>query len=399
MATSPSMVFGYIARNFAPIKALYDLSRIDPFLSDTAVESIVEAYGEEISLKRLLEHRILLQLDDTRYELALPLAEAIGYFAEEHSLNSPESIRKYELSFEGLRNGFSAATAPNDIVRISTDTVRELRGFSHDIETMVTELMREARELKSNKEQRDYRQQLDIAIGIVDNYITPVNSMLKTTHEGTIFSLLIDFNKHAFTKRENQLDANIRTTIDQLRLYLHETVERLTQISRTVIEELVPLIRGVQRSSRIMQGALLLLEKEIALETKIPSFGERISRGDFLPYDFFSEAVDRLVAAELDASEIRISFDTLTPSKPKHGISITEIRAKAKSALPISNYHGWLLESIGGEKTTVHELSQCMALLKGADAEFTGERMEIRLKKGVLDAPVINLNNISNQRS
>jgi hypothetical protein len=393
------MAFGYIARNFQVLKTLYELSRVDPILSEEAVESVLSAHEEDVSLDRLMEHQILLRIDEHRYELALPLAEAIGYFSEEHSLNSPESIRKYEHSFEGLRNTFSVAMKQNDIVRLSIDITRELRSFRHDMEAMVNELMREARELKSNKEQRDYRQRLDAAIGIVDNYITPINALLNGKHDGTIFSLLIDINKHAYTKRENQPDVNVKGSLENLRSYLQEVIDRLTQISRTVIDELVPLIRGVQRSSRIVQGALLFIGKDSVPEHMRLSFGERVSREDFAPFDFFSEAVDRITGLDLDASEIRISFEAAEMPKSRAPIDLTKIRAKVTKSLPVQNYHQWIMQNIDGEKKSIRDLSQCMALLKGADAKFTGKRIQLELEEGILDAPIIELNKIDRKEN
>lgn len=398
--TSPSTVFNFIAKNYPLLKVLHDIVRTDPILSETLIFSLCKEYDNEASLEKLLDYRIILSAGDGKYELAQALMDAISFYSNEFVLNSPESIRKYSTSFSELRLRLSSVVNKNDSVRTADDIIRETRRFLDDIEAMLHELMQHARDLKSNKDNMDYRQRFDVAASLVDEYVKPLNLMLDIGHEDSIFSIIHTISQSAFILAQHENDSNIIYKLEVLRESTFRAMDIMKRSLRVVVEELSPLIKGIQRSSNILKGCLIYLEYHQDEQLPILDIARRFVNIHTIDENFYTRATEKIVEVDKMEEDIFIEMPLgneiiIVPAN----VDVSEMQSKVIENLPIDNFYNWINKQLIEDGfIQASDMFNCMSILNTGDVEYIQERVEFTFDDGILNMPMVRLHRLIEEK-
>jgi hypothetical protein len=261
MKAEPKTILNFLSTYYEPIKELFEAQSKDGYVRKEVVTNILRENDSDI-FNQLQEYKFLKKLGDD-FEIRGVYFKFFEFILNEFKPLLPETIEKYERSISSLFKKIKEGIAKdrNILVQRITELYNEVREFSDAVEKNTMRLVAETRELKANVDKIDYKEKVRKASFWIDYYITPLNSILDVTHSQSITNRLFEISEYVNVRRLNFDDEGTRMQFEKLYNFLVQTNDDLMRQSKTLTNELLPLIERIRTESLILTGWIEFLKQ------------------------------------------------------------------------------------------------------------------------------------------
>lgn len=260
MRTEPRTILNFLSTYFDIIKELFDIQVKDGLVRMEVLNEVLAEHDHDI-LNKLIEYKFFKKIQND-YEIRPVYFKMLEFILSEFKPLLPETIEKYEHSitalFKKIKEGISKDR--NILLQRITDLNNEVRDFTEAVEKNTIRLISETKELKSNVDKIDYREKVRKASFWIDYYITPLNSILDVGNKNSITNRLLDISEYINVRRLNFEDELARQQFEKLYSFLVQTNDDLLKQSKTLTNELLPLIERIRSESMILTGWIEFLK-------------------------------------------------------------------------------------------------------------------------------------------
>jgi hypothetical protein len=260
MRTEPRTILNFLSTYFDIIKELFDIQVKDGLVRMEVLNEVLAEHDHDI-LNKLIEYKFFKKIQND-YEIRPVYFKMLEFILSEFKPLLPETIEKYEHSitalFKKIKEGISKDR--NILLQRITDLNNEVRDFTEAVEKNTIRLISETKELKSNVDKIDYREKVRKASFWIDYYITPLNSILDVGNKNSITNRLLDISEYINVRRLNFEDELARQQFEKLYSFLAQTNDDLLKQSKTLTNELLPLIERIRSESMILTGWIEFLK-------------------------------------------------------------------------------------------------------------------------------------------
>lgn len=380
---TPSTVANFVANNFDFLSKLYY------FISEHQVIKYAEllefcSMYEGINIQLLEKYKIIKEYQKNEYVLSLPVRDFIAFCSKDFSLNSPESIKKYQDSLKRLHQDFHGFEDKNMIVVTLRDINKEIDRFVEELDTMISSLLKEARSLKSNRENYNYIERYKKATKLIDRYIIPINSVLEQ-HDDSVYTLLIAIQNDIHTLQFRQSDHNILDALYKSKIYISNAVNTILRNSNIILKELLPLAKGVQKSSQLVRDAVMILENIDSLPSM--SFGKKVQK-DIFPNNFARNSAIDII--DVQKSKVQIYINTPSLSQKQELFNTFIYEQRLLELLPVDNVLSWFHQELEKDnKLNRENFISLFGLLTRYRISISNERIDLKFKNEYFDVPVM----------
>ncbi len=348
MKAEPKTILNFLSNHFEPIKDLFDIQTKEGFVRKEFLNEILKENESDI-YNQLIEYKFLKKLGDD-FEIRAVYFKFFEFILNEFKPLLPETIQKYEQSigslFKKIREGISKDR--NILVQRINELYNEVREFSDAVEKNTLRLVAETRELKSNVDKIDYKEKVRKASFWIDYYITPLNSILDVTHTQSITNRLFEISQYVNVRRLNFDDEGTRIQFEKLYNFLVQTNDDLMRQSKTLTNELLPLIERIRTESLILTGWIEFLKQpyKSPLPKVFKVFREQPYSNDMYwnakEYVEQFEGLDEIILEDVQLED----FEKWIFNKELY-------RNKLLQSLPLNSFFEWAGKTLKSEYKTI----------------------------------------------
>jgi hypothetical protein len=130
----------------------------------------------------------------------------------------------------------------------------QIKKFTSAVVNNTKSLLTESRELKANNKKIDYGEKIHKARYLIENYISPLNTILDVNHSQSIYNELLNVSQFTNVKRFDYADESIRREFEKLYHLLRQVGKDLNLQSVILTNELLPLIERIKTESQYLRG-------------------------------------------------------------------------------------------------------------------------------------------------
>jgi hypothetical protein len=260
MRTEPRTILNFLSNHFDVVKDLFDIQYKDGIIKNELLNEVLSNYEIDI-LNKFTEYKFFKQVADD-FEIRPVYHKLLEFILSEFKPLLPETIEKYEHSitalFKKIKEGIGKDR--NILLQRINDLHSEIRDFTESVEKNTIRLISETKELKSNVDKIDYKEKVRKASFWIDYYITPLNGILDVNNPQSITNRLFDISQYVNVRRLNFDDEIVRLQFEKLYTFLVQTNDDLLRQSKTLTNELLPLIERIRSESLILTGWIEFLK-------------------------------------------------------------------------------------------------------------------------------------------
>lgn len=346
LKSEPKTILQFLATHFDLLRQLFDIQVEHNIILKTQVSAALKEYESDVE-NQLLEYKILVEESDD-YAINEPYLKLFGFVLQQFKPLLPEEIKKYGQSIRSL---FSKIKIDRDqgknllLARIEALT-NEIKEFIHALKNNTTSLLNKSRELKANPDKIEYPEKVQKARYLVDIYIDPLNKILDVDDTQSIYYELINISKFSNKKRFDPTNESIRIQFEKLHKLLKQVVDDITQQSKRISDELLPLLDRIKTESEYLQGFIYYLTngrcyKDISpprlfKTTKDNPYNPLIYENTQEYFDQFKNEEDVVIEEENNTVEYWI-FDK------------NQYKSQLNSELPVDDFFSWCRKAIERE--------------------------------------------------
>jgi hypothetical protein len=228
------------------------------------------------------------------------------------------------------------------------DLYMEIKDFSESVEKNTLRLLAETRELKSNVDKIDYREKVRKASFWIDYYITPLNNILDVNHAHSITNRLFEISQYVNVRRLNFDDEPTRMQFEKLYNFLVQINDDLMRQSKTLTNELLPLIERIRTESLILTGWIEFLK--IPYKAPVPKI-LKLYRNAPYSDDMYWNAKE--FVEQFQHNEDIILNDEAVDSSSMWVFNKDLYREKLMQKLPLNNFFEWAGKTLKTEYKTI----------------------------------------------
>jgi len=382
---SPSTVANFVANNFDFLSKLYFILSEQQTIK---LADLVESCGmyEGINVQLLEKYKIIKEYQKNEYVLSLPVRDFIAFCSKDFSLNSPESVKKYQDSLKRLHQEFHKLEDKNTLVMALRDINKEIDRFVEELETMINSLLKEARDLKSNKENHNYVERYKKATKLIERYIIPINSILDQ-HSDSVYTLLLAIQNDIHTLQFRQNDHNILDALYKSNVYTSNALNSILKNSNIVLKELLPLAKGVQKSSGLVRDAVVILDNIGTLPPM--NFGKKIQK-EIFSKTFAKDSAMEIIDTQKSQADVYINSPSLSGKEEFFNTFIYE--KKLLELLPVDDILTWFYQELERDnKLTRENFIALFGLLTRYRVSISNERKSLRFNNEHFDVPLMSV--------
>ncbi len=393
LQAEPKTVLNFLSDKFDFMLELIALNKHDAIIQDEKLMKLCQK--ENIDWRKLIDYKIIRELQQGDYELRKPVEIFINYISEDYKLDLPENIRKYFNSIEEIYEKLLGEDNLQSLQRLISGMIDEVQHFIETIESNTRSLLNESKELKANVRKIEYVEKIKKATYFIDFYIVPLNKILDANHTGSVIYKLSLVREQANKDRINHPDFAIRSLYEKLYNQVISANVELVKNSKVLTKELLPLLERIKTESQILAGFMEFLKKPNYYDT--PELLKRTRQATYDPDAYFAakDIWDQLVKQD-DV------FVNMTDAQQQLELPWVFDRVKYKKiitqSLPINNYFQWSNNLMQDEITTQNfdfdKFFAMSALIfdDDYDVQFdASERLEVKFKDLTLDVPHLNI--------
>mgnify|MGYP006266848739 CR=1 FL=1 len=393
LKAAPDKALRFLEDNFELFRALYRL-QLDHNIISREQFGLATADKADVIVKRMLDYKLVVN-QPNGYRINEPVRAFLAFLLNESKPLLPEELTKYRQAFRELFQRIQEFR-DEDILILAERLdafYQELQQFLENVESNTGQLLRSSQYLKANKGEMAYSERIRRARHLIEYYIEPLNSILDIQRKEAITNLLNQVSAYVNVERFSHPHSGIRQRFERLHELLRDAEGRILRQSHVVTRELLPLIERLQTESEILSGWLYFLERPFLHE--VPTVPARrlfslTGSNVGVSLELFLQQFERRPADIVLKAEEAEPVDTR-----RVYFNRRQYQRALESDLPLDNYFQWcyaMMNRYEAMPSTERFLKIGSLLFEEADqydAEFSEERVAVRIDGAVFNLPVM----------
>lgn len=252
--SEPKSILQFMASHYDLLRDLFDLQVKNDIITKESFIICLENYDKNIR-EQLTEYQILVEQNDD-FAFNEPYLVLFEFIHQQFKPLLPETIEKYGESIRNLFTGIKEGIyAEKNILLDRIEALsQEIKKFTNAVVNNTKSLLIESKELKANNKRIDYQEKIQKARYLIENYISPLNTILDVNHSQSIYNELLNVSQFSNVKRFDYADESIRREFEKLYHLLRQVAKDLNLQSVTLTNELLPLIERIKTESQYLRG-------------------------------------------------------------------------------------------------------------------------------------------------
>lgn len=252
--SEPKSILVFIASHYDLLRDLFDIQAKNDIITKESLNNCLENYEKNIR-EQLTEYQILVeQNDDFRFNE--PYFVLFEFIHQQFKPLLPEEIEHFGQAIRTLF--LKIKEGINDDKNILLERIEalsnQIKKFTSAVVNNTKSLLTESRELKANNKKIDYKEKIHKARYLIENYISPLNTILDVNHSQSIYNELLNVSQFTNVKRFDYADESIRREFEKLYHLLRQVGKDLNLQSVILTNELLPLIERIKTESQYLRG-------------------------------------------------------------------------------------------------------------------------------------------------
>lgn len=252
--SEPKSILLFIASHYDLLRDLFDIQVKNDIITRESLNISLENYEKNIR-EQLTEYQILVEQNND-FAFNEPYLILFEFIHQQFKPLLPETIEKYGESIRNLFSGIKQGIyAEKNILLDRIEALsQEIKKFTNAIVNNTKSLLTESRELKANNKKIDYQEKIHKARYLIENYISPLNTILDVNHSQSIYNELLSISQFTNVKRFDYADESIRREFEKLYHLLRQVGKDLNLQSVILTNELLPLIERIKTENQYLRG-------------------------------------------------------------------------------------------------------------------------------------------------
>lgn len=252
--SEPKSILQFIASHYDLLRDLFDIQVKNNIITTEALNVCLETYDKNIR-EQLTEYQILVVQNDD-FAFNEPYFILFEFIHQQFKPLLPEEIEHFG---EAIRTLFlKIKEGINDDKNILLERIEalsnQIKKFTNAVINNTKSLLTESKELKANNKKIDYQEKIQKARYLIENYISPLNTILDVNHSQSIYNELLNVSQFANVRRFDYADESIRHEFEKLYHLLRQVAKDLNLQSIILANELLPLIDRIKTESEYLRG-------------------------------------------------------------------------------------------------------------------------------------------------
>lgn len=252
--SEPKSILQFVANHYDLLRDLFDLQVNNNLITKEALNICLENYDKNIQTQ-LIEYQILVEQNDD-FAFNEPYLILFEFIHQQFKPLLPEVIERYGQSIRTLfLNIKEGLNSDKNILleRIEALSI-QIKKFTNAVVNNTKSLLTESKDLKANHKKIDYYEKIHKARYLIENYISPLNTILDINHSQSICNELLNVSQFSNLRRFNYGDESIRREFEKLYHLLRQVIKNLNTQSVILTNELLPLIERIKTESHYLRG-------------------------------------------------------------------------------------------------------------------------------------------------
>jgi hypothetical protein len=252
--SEPKSILQFMASHYDLLRDLFDLQVKNDIITKEALNICMENYDKNIQTQ-LTEYKILVEQNDD-FAFNEPYLILFEFIHQQFKPLLPEEIEHFGQSIRTLF--LKIKEGINDDKNILLERIEalsnQIKKFTNAVVNNTKSLLTESKELKANNKKIDYQEKIHKARYLIENYISPLNTILDVNHSQSIYNELLNVSQFSNVKRFDYRDESIRREFEKLYHLLRQVVKDLNTQSVILTNELLPLIERLKTENQYLRG-------------------------------------------------------------------------------------------------------------------------------------------------
>lgn len=252
--SEPKSILQFMASHYDLLRDLFDIQVKNDIITKEALNICLENYDKNIQTQ-LTEYQILVEQNDD-FAFNEPYLILFEFIHQQFKPLLPEEIEHFGQSIRTLF--LKIKEGINDDKNILLERIEalsnQIKKFTNAVVNNTKSLLTESKELKANYKKIDYQEKIHKARYLIENYISPLNTILDVNHSQSIYNELLNVSQFSNVKRFDYRDESIRREFEKLYHLLRQVGKDLNTQSVILTNELLPLIERIKTESQYLKG-------------------------------------------------------------------------------------------------------------------------------------------------
>jgi hypothetical protein len=252
--SEPKSILLFIASHYDLLRDLFDLQVKNDIVTKESLNICLENYEKNIR-EQLTEYQILIEQNDD-FAFNQPYFVLFEFIHQQFKPLLPDEIEHFGQAIRTLF--LKIKEGINDDKNILLERIEalsnQIKKFTSAVVNNTKSLLAESRELKANNKKIDYQEKIHKARYLIENYISPLNTILDVNHSQSIYNELLNVSQFTNVKRFDYADESIRREFEKLYHLLRQVAKDLNLQSVILTNELLPLIERIKTESQYLRG-------------------------------------------------------------------------------------------------------------------------------------------------
>ena len=252
--SEPKSILQFMASHYDLLRDLFDLQVKNDIITKESLNICLENYDKNIR-EQLTEYQILIEQNDD-FAFNQPYFVLFEFIHQQFKPLLPEEIEHFGQAIRTLF--LKIKEGINDDKNILLERIEalsnQIKKFTNAVVNNTKSLLTESRELKANNKKIDYQEKIHKARYLIENYISPLNTILDVNHSQSIYNELLNVSQFTNVKRFDYGDESIRREFEKLYHLLRQVAKDLNLQSVTLTNELLPLIERIKTENQYLSG-------------------------------------------------------------------------------------------------------------------------------------------------
>ena len=252
--SEPKSILQFMANHYDLLRDLFDIQVKNDIVTKESLNISLQNYDKNIQAQ-LIEYQILVWQNDD-FAFNEPYLVLFEFIHQQFKPLLPEEIEHFGQAIRTLF--LKIKEGINDDKNILLERIEalsnQIKKFTNAVINNTKSLLTESRELKANNKKIDYQEKIHKARYLIENYITPLNTILDVNHSQSIYIELLNISQFSNVKRFDYGDESIRREFEKLYHLLRQVGKDLNAQSITLSNELLPLIERLKTANEYLSG-------------------------------------------------------------------------------------------------------------------------------------------------
>lgn len=252
--SEPKSILQFMANHYDLLRDLFDIQVKNDIITKEALNICLENYDKNVR-EQLTEYQILVEQNDD-FAFNEPYLILFEFIHQQFKPLLPEEIEHFGQAIRTLF--LKIKEGINDDKNILLERIEalssQIKKFTNAVVNNTKSLLTESRELKANNKKIDYQEKIHKARYLIENYISPLNTILDVNHSQSIYNELLNISQFTNVKRFDYGDESIRHEFEKLYHLLRQVGKDLNTQSVILTNELLPLIERIKTESQYLRG-------------------------------------------------------------------------------------------------------------------------------------------------